>query len=91
MSHKDQHGAPQGRAGEWALSSGIVGLVGSVVPVVGEVVAAPASLLAVGLGLLGLRQYETRRADHVVPAVVGTILGGLGLALTIIVVVAMHV
>lgn len=65
------------RAGDLALSSGVVAGVATFVPVIGEVLALPAALLAIGFGTVGIRRYETGRTRRFVPAMAGIILGAL--------------
>jgi hypothetical protein len=61
------------------------------VPVAGELVAAPAAVIAVILGMVGLRRYETGRAVHVVRAIAGAVLGALAVMVTVVVLIATHV
>ena len=82
---------PGDRAGEWALSLGVAAFVGGFLPVIGEFVAVPAAVLAVILGLVGLRRYDTGQAARVVPAVAGAVLGALAVMVTVVVLVATHV
>lgn len=65
------------RAGDLALSTGVVAGIATFVPVIGEVVALPAALLAIGFGAVGVRRYETGRSRRYGPAVAGIILGAL--------------
>lgn len=79
---------PGDRFGDWALSLGLAGLVSGFVPVIGDFVSAPAAVLAMVLGLVGVRRYETHQAARVAPAVGGAVLGAMAIALTLIVLVA---
>ena len=70
---------------------GVIAFVVGFVPVVGDVGAAPTAVLAVALGFVGVRRYETGRAAHVVPAVAGAGLGGLAIMASVLVFVATQV
>lgn len=71
-------GDPRGsRVGDYALSSGIVAGVTTFTPVIGELLALPAAALAIGLGVVGVRRYETGGSRRFVPALVGFFLGAL--------------
>ena len=59
-------------------------------PGIGEIVAVPAALLAIVLGLIGVRRYETGHADTVAPATAGVALGAVALVVTVVVLVATH-
>jgi membrane protein YqaA with SNARE-associated domain len=71
--------SPRHDVGEWALSFGLVAAVCSFVPVIGDFVGIPAGLLAVVLGVVGIRRYERRLAAHVVSAVAGAAMGALAI------------
>lgn len=76
------------RHGENAAALGLVALVLVVMPGIGELLAAPAGVMAIVLGLLGIRQYELRRAPRVWAAITGLVLGVLALLGIIFVLVA---
>lgn len=64
---------------------GVVALLFTFVPVVGEFVAAPAALLAVVLGLVGLGRVWRGAATNAAEAVTGSLLGTVsGLTLLLI-------
>lgn len=65
------------RTGDFALTAGLVAAAATFVPVIGDLVALPAAVLAIGLGVLGVRRYETGRTRRFVPALAGIILGAL--------------
>lgn len=60
-------------------------------PGIGEIVAVPAALLAIALGMIGVRRYETGRAGNVAPAAAGVALGAIALVVTAVVFIATHV
>lgn len=78
----------QPRHGENAAALGLVALVLVVLPGVGEFLAAPVGVAAIVLGLLGIRQYELRRAPRVWAAITGLVLGVLALLGIVFVLVA---
>ena len=90
MSGRASPHLPGDRVGDWALSLGVAGLVSAFVPVVGDFVAAPAAVLAIILGLIGVRRYETRQAARVAPAVGGAVLGAAAIMVAVIVLIATH-
>lgn len=73
----DERDARGSRAGDIALSSGLVASVATFVPVIGDLLALPAAVLAIGFGIVGVRRYETGRSRRFVPALVGIVLGAL--------------
>ncbi|WP_155855484.1 hypothetical protein [Actinotalea ferrariae] len=76
------------RHGENAAALGLVALVLVVVPGIGELLAAPLGVAAIVVGLLGVRQYEMRRAPRVAAALAGLALGVLALLAVVFVLVA---
>ncbi len=62
------------RFGDSALAAGIAAFIAAFVPVIGDFIAAPTAVVGVGLGLVGIRRFETGRAMRVAPAAVGTVL-----------------
>lgn len=58
------------------------------VPVIGEFIAVPAAVIGVGLGLAGIRRFETGHAVRVVPAAVGTVLSVCAVLAVVVVLVA---
>lgn len=68
---------PQNGAGELALAMGVVAMAFSFFPIVGEFVAAPASVVAVVAGSIGLHRVERGLATNPGRAWAGI---GLGLA-----------
>lgn len=81
---------PPPRHGENAAALGLVALVLVVLPGVGELLGAPLGVAAVVLGLLGIRQYELRRAPRVWAAITGLVLGVLALLGIVFVLVAVR-
>lgn len=69
------HPQPRNRLGGAALVLGVVALVFAFVPIVGEFVAAPAALLAIVLGLIGLDRVMRGIATNTAEALIGSILG----------------
>lgn len=57
-------------------------------PGIGEFIAVPASVAAIILGLVGLRQYETGRSASVAPAAAGAALGALAVVAVLVVALA---
>jgi len=68
---------PHNRPGELSLSMGTVAVVFSFVPVIGDVVAAGAGLLAVVLGVVGVRRSEAGVATNFGQSLIGATLGTL--------------
>lgn len=75
--HEDTPGSsPVGNGmGETAMVFGIMAVLFSFVPLVGDLVAAPAALVAIVLGVVGVRRVETGRATNPGKAAAGVILG----------------
>lgn len=65
------------RLGQHSLAVGVAAVLTTFVPGLGDLVTLPAAVIAVALGLIGVRRYETGRAITVVPAAVGAALGAL--------------
>lgn len=68
---------PRSGVGSFALVFGLVAVVFAFVPIVGEFVAAPAALLAIVLGLVGLWRVDRGIADNGRHALTGSFLGVL--------------
>jgi hypothetical protein len=66
---------PRNGAGSLALVLGLIAVVFAFVPIVGEFVALPAALMAVVLGLVGMRRVEIGLATNGRQALTGSILG----------------
>ncbi|MFW6204472.1 MAG: hypothetical protein ACOC96_05825 [Actinomycetota bacterium] len=66
---------PRNWVGGTSFVFGVVALVFAFVPIVGEFVAAPAALLAVVLGLMGLERVWRGIATNGAEAVIGSLLG----------------
>ncbi|MCV2394723.1 hypothetical protein OEB99_10430 [Actinotalea sp. M2MS4P-6] len=66
-----------GRSGDHALAAGITAVLGLFVPGIGDFIALAASIAAMALGAIGLRQYESGRSPRSAPAAVGVVLGAL--------------
>ena len=79
------------RVGDWALSSGVAAFLCAFFPVIGELLVAATAPVAVVLGLIGVRRYETGQAARVVPAVAGAVLGASAVTVTAFVLIAAHV
>ncbi|SFC41432.1 hypothetical protein [Streptomyces aidingensis] len=76
--------APRNGPGDASLPMGIIALVASVVPVVGDFVAAPAGLLAVILGAVGVRHSERGVATNFAASLIGATLGALALLIAVL-------
>jgi hypothetical protein len=76
---------PRNGAGEFALVMGIVAALFSIVPIVGEFVAAPASVLAVVLGCIGIKRADDGLATNPGQAWLGVGLGVAGGFVTLLV------
>jgi hypothetical protein len=72
MSQEDP---PRNGLGSAALVLGLVALPFVFVPIIGEFVAAPAALLAIVLGLVGLGRVDRGIATNGGEALAGSILG----------------
>jgi hypothetical protein len=66
---------PRNGLGGAALFTGVLALVFAFVPIVGEFVAAPASVLAIVLGLVGFNRAEKGLATDGGRALTGAVLG----------------
>lgn len=75
---------PRNRAGEVALVMGIVSLTLSFVPVIGDFVAAPTGLLAVVLGVLGVRRSEKGVATNFGESLTGAALGAVAVLIVLL-------
>lgn len=76
---------PGDRVGDRALGAGVAAFIAAFVPVIGEFIVVPAAVIGLGLGLLGIRRFETGRAIRVAPAAVGTVLSALaGLSVAVV-------
>jgi tetrahydromethanopterin S-methyltransferase subunit C len=80
--------SPRNGAGELALGMGLVALAFSFFPIVGEFVAAPAAVLAVVAGSVGVRRADRGLATNPVPAWTGIGLGVAAGLMTLLVFVA---
>jgi VanZ family protein len=84
---------PGDPTGERALAAGIAAVAASFVPMFGEFIAIPVAVLAIVLGLVGIRRYHEGRAARVVDvaaAACGTILGAATSFIIVIVLAAAH-
>jgi hypothetical protein len=87
-----QRNQPPGeRLGAWALSFGVAACVGAFLPMIGEFLGAPAALLAITLGLVGIRRFETGRASRLGPAATGAALGASALVVIVFMFIATNV
>lgn len=75
-------------AGDTALTMGIVAVLFAFVPVIGDFVAVPAALMAISLGLIGVRRAEQGLASNPGQAVGGTILGATAASVLMILFIA---
>lgn len=66
-------------SGRYALIFGIVAILCAFVPVVGDFVAAPTGVIAIVLGLIGIREHDSGRTSKIIRAAAGTILGAVAL------------
>ncbi|MBA0050134.1 hypothetical protein E0L36_04230 [Streptomyces sp. AJS327] len=71
--------APRDGAGDTALTMGVVALVCAFVPVIGDYVAALTGLLAVVLGVVGIRRSERGAATNFGASFAGAVLGALAI------------
>lgn len=67
------------RLGDWALALGIAAVVCVVLPVVGDWISTTAGVVALVVGILGVRRYENGVEGRLWPAVAGVSLGALAL------------
>lgn len=81
---------PRNRAGNTALTAGIVALVFAFVPVIGDFVAIPAGLVAVVCGWIGLERVDRGTATHRREALIGACLGVAALFAVFVVFAAVH-
>jgi len=79
---------PRNGAGELSLVLGVVALAFSFLPIVGEFVAAPASVIAIVSGCIGISRVERGLATNPVPAWIGTGVGVAAGFITVLVFVA---
>lgn len=77
---------PRNGAGELSLLLGVVAVVFAFFPIIGEFIAAPAAVLAVVLGYVGIGRVERGLASNQVGAWLGT---GLGLLAAFIIVLVL--
>lgn len=75
-------------AGSYALAAGFAALVCALLPAVSDIVAAPVALLAIALGLIGIRLHNAKRAARVAPAIVGLMLGAVALCIVVLMLAA---
>ena len=76
MSLEDpSQSAPRNGPGGAALLLGLIAVVFALIPIVGEFVAAPAALLAIVLGLVGLGRVDQGIATNGGQALAGSVLG----------------
>lgn len=80
MARKGQLGpVHRGGPGEVSLSMGIIALICSVIPIVGDFLAVPTGLLALVLGVVGVRRSERGVASNFGESLIGATLGTLAL------------
>lgn len=72
------------RAGGCALAFGVIAIVFALVPVIGDIVSVPTALLAVVLGMIGAGHYDAGRAPRLLPALLGALLGGVSLLISVV-------
>jgi hypothetical protein len=75
-------------AGSYALAVGFASLVCALLPAVSDVLAAPLALLAIGLGLVGIRLHRAGRASRVAPSIIGLMLGAGALCIVVLMLAA---
>lgn len=63
---------------------GIVALVSSFVPVIGDFAAAPAGILAVVLGSVGIRRCEKETASNFGESLTGAVLGAVAVLVIVL-------
>lgn len=76
------------RAGGYALILGLLAVLCALIPVIGDLVAAPAAVLAVVCGIVGVGHYDAGRAPRMLPSVVGATLGAIALLVTVVSLIA---
>lgn len=77
-----------GWAGEYALVLGIAAILCGLLPVISDLVAGPVAVIAIGLGLLGVRWHQVGRAARVAPAIAGMVLGIVALFIVVLMLAA---
>ncbi|WP_306232877.1 hypothetical protein [Agrococcus beijingensis] len=75
-------------AGSYALAAGFASVVCTLLPAVSEVVAGPLALIAIVLGLVGIRLHSVKRAARVAPAIIGLMLGAVALFIVVLMLAA---
>lgn len=74
--------------GEYALVLGIAAILCGLLPVISDLIAGPVAVVAIVLGLVGVRWHQAGRAARVAPAITGMVLGVLALFLVVLMVAA---
>lgn len=90
MVSKPTGGASGSRSGRYALTFGIFALMGTFIPVIGEFVALPCAAVAIWLGFIGIRAYESGRAPKIFPACAGAVFGAVALLVVVAIIMASH-
>ena len=93
MGRDTRSSHPGDPTGERALAAGIVAVAASFVPMFGDFIAIPMAVLAIVLGLVGIRRFQEGGAAGVVgvaAAACGTILGAATNFIIVIVLAATH-
>lgn len=78
--------APRNGPGDTSLPMGIIALVASVIPVIGDFIAAPVGLLAVILGVVGVRHSDRGLATNFGASLIGATLGTLAILIVVLMV-----
>lgn len=81
---------PGDAIGRQSLAVAALALVCTVLPVIGDAISVPVALVALVLGMIGLRRYERGTARFRGPAVAGVALSLLSLFAVAIIALATH-
>lgn len=77
-----------GWMGEYALVLGIAALLAGLLPVISDLIAGPIAVVAIGMGLVGVRWHQAGRASRVAPAIAGMVLGVIALFVVVLMLAA---
>lgn len=77
-------GRPAGRAGAYSLLFGALAVLSGLVPVIGDLVSVPAAVVAIICGVVGVGHHDAGRTPRLLPSLLGALLGGVALLLTVV-------
>lgn len=84
-------GGPSGsRSGRYALAFGIFALMSTVIPIIGDFIAVPCAAVAIWLGFMGIRAYESGRTPRILPAGAGAVFGAITIFIVVVMFIASH-